>query len=935
MSRSHAEHAPPQTQIPSLTPHTVRSFKLSTVLVALVVAALVPALTTAVFAVSQSVQAYREASAARLADTARTLAHTIEAELSTKATLLQTMGVGIGSGGITRDQAQHWLSGLRSAQGGRFVMSTIETVPGATEPRFTTEGLPRALVLEAIAQNGVSLSNLFNEPGAGRPAVALSMPLPPSGTTTLLLSLVMPVEQLLSLAPQHGTVDDSMLVAVTDGTGHLVARSRDGERLIGHPVPDWQKLKSMGTPSGQFTAQTAEGMGVMLSFETLAATPGWVLVIGEPQSAFDAAWQRPLRQLATGSALGTLLALLVAIWLARVIARPAHDLARNAQAVVAATDADAPAQKPAHRSLITEFEAMRSGIESAQTALQARAEAERRNAQALALNELRYRTLARTGAVVLWRAAPDGQLRSADGWEQLTGEPDAQALGKGWVHRLHPDDRALMETALATRLLDQEFRISRQDGSWCWVRGRGTPVPTEDGVVREWVGVLEDVSERHSAQARVAHMALHDALTDLPNRVAFRHKLDNAIRRASRGDASSVLYIDLDRFKAVNDTLGHSAGDELLLMVASRLRGLVRQDDTVARLAGDEFAIIQSRLNDARDAAELATRVVQSLSEPYTVSGHHVSIGASVGIMLIHDDSCDADRLLNYADMALYRAKQEGRGRHSFFEPEMDTQLQERRRNEQQLREALASDSLELSYAPQVDAHRRRLSGVSVALHWSHPQRGRLSGAEFESMADELALSGPLVAWTLQRVCTDLSTWPECPKAAVDVSAALRWGADALCEGVDAALAKTGLAPGRLELEIGESAVMACPEMAERAVRALQARGVQVTLSRFGSDSSALGQLRQLPFHKIKIERAMLQAGHAGRRPGQASLRAVALLCEELGIAMGVDGVETAAQLECLPTVARMELQGALFGGHRAAADVPAVCQALAAATQA
>lgn len=934
MSWSSAERATSPTDAPAdahpdtaATRHTVR---LRTVLVALVVAALAPALGTAVFAISQSADSSRHASASRLADTTRTLAHTIEGELATKAALLQAMGAGIASGGITLAQAQSWLDTLRSGHG-RLVVSTIEQAPGATESSLATSHLPADLVRAARAHGGVSLSNLFTEAGAATPAVALSVPLPDRGGATPLLSLVLPAEQLMSLAPQTRGADSSLLVAVTDGTGRLVARSRDGLRLVGRPVPDWAKLKALGTASGQFSAKTAEGHGVVLTFETLAATPGWVVVIGEPQAVFDAAWQRPLTQLATGSAIGTLVALMVAIWLARVIAQPARDLARNAQAVVAAGESDAALPAPSRASLITEFEALRHGIETAQTALHERAEAERRNAQALALNELRYRTLARTGAVVLWRAAPDGTMSSADGWQMLTGEHDAEALGKGWLRRVHPDDRHTVASGVGRQMLDMEFRVARSDGSWCWVRGRGTAVPTEDGVVREWVGVLEDVSERYRAQARIAHMALHDALTDLPNRVEFRNRLDIAIRRAGRGDTSSVLYIDLDRFKQVNDTLGHPAGDALLLRVAQRLSALVRQGDSVARLSGDEFAILQSRLYGAHDAAELATRVVQTLSAPYEIAGHSVSIGASVGIMLIVDDSCDADRLLNYADMALYRAKQEGRGRHSFFEPEMDARMQDRRRNEQHLREAFDRNGFELSYAPQVDAQRRTLCGVSAALHWHHPQRGRLAGSEFASLVDELGLSGQLVAWMLMRVCTDLASWPACPKAALDVSPALRWGAEALCHSVDAALAKTGLTPGRLELEIGESALMAHPEHAERTVLALQARGLQVTLSHFGADRSALGQLRLLPFHKIKIERAMLQAGRAAHRPSDASLRAVALLCEELGLAMGVEGVETDAQLQALPALRRMELQGALFGEYRAARDIQAVIRALAA----
>ncbi|KQP11840.1 EAL domain-containing protein [Pseudorhodoferax sp. Leaf267] len=919
MSRSDAEHATAQPHAPVAS----RTFRLRTVLAALVVVALAPAVGTAVFAISQSADAHRQASASQVADTARALAHTIESELASKAALLQAMGAGIGSGGIALAQAQSWLDGLRSGQG-RFVLSALQWPPGEAEPQLRTQGLPLGLVREALASGGVSLSNLFTDASVATPVVALSVPLASRPGEQLLLSLVSPAGRLMSLAPQKSGAPDSLLVAVVDGTGRIVARSRDGQRMVGQPARDWDKLKALGTPNGRTTATTTEGHSVIANFETLGGTPGWMVVIAEPRAAFDRAWQEPLAQLAAGSALAMLVGLLVAAWLARAITRPVHDLARNALAVACATDGAVPPQALARPTTITEFEALRHGIEAAQGALHARAEAERRNAKALALNELRYRMLARTGAVVLWRAGPDGALRSADGWEMLTGDPDASALGQGWRERVHPEDQRTVQVDPDDRQLDIEFRVSRRDGSWCWVRGRGTAVPSEDGVVREWVGVLEDVSERHAAQARIAHMALHDALTDLPNRVALRSRLELAILRARRGDASAVLYIDLDRFKAVNDTLGHAAGDALLLGVAARLRALVRADDAVARLSGDEFAIIESRLASPRDAAGLAARVIAALSAPYDIAGQAVHIGASVGIMLVHDDRCDVDHLLKCADMALYRAKQEGRGRYSFFEPELDARMQARRSSEQELREALAQGAFALRYTPLVDRQRRRLRGVSAALHWEHAERGLLPHSAFDTLADELGLSGRLVQWMLQRLCADLAAWPGDLKAALDVSAALRAGAAALCGWVDAALADSGTAPGRLELEIAESALMAHPEAAGQALQGLRARGVRVTLSHVGSERSALGLLRALPFDKLKIAHAMLQTD-AVPAAGPASVRAVALLCAELDMLMGAEGVENDAQLDALPALACLELQGPLFGSACTAAEIPAL----------
>lgn len=917
---------------PPPTPEPRRTARLRTVLLLLLVVAMAPALATAVFAIWQSGNAHRDASSMRLADTTRTLAQTIEGDLVNRAALLQTMARGIDSGGIALDQARRWVGSDGSGQG-RLVVSTASDNGIGRPPIVHSEELPQQVVRDALARDGVVLSNLFTRPGQAVPEVALSVALTASRQEQAVLSLVLPAEHLIQLAPQRRGSDHSLLIAVTDGNGRLVARSRDSERFVGRPVPSWERLKALGTPSGQFQAVTAEGGSAILTFETLDATPGWVVVIGEPVAVFDRGWQQPLVQLATGSALGLLVALFAALWIARSITRPARALARNALAVSQAGGEGAPPAGAAPATAITEFESMRVSIEAAQAALHARAEAERRNAQALATNELRFRTLAHTGAVVLWRATTQGEMLAADGWQLLTGEPDAQALGGQWRSRLHPDDRPVVDALTKTvvqgaRQVDAEFRIAGKDAQWVWVRMRGAAVPTPGGAVEEWVGVLEDVSERHRAQARIVHMALHDALTGLPNRVEFRNRLEAAIRRAARGDHGAVLYIDLDRFKEVNDTLGHPIGDALLRAVTERLGALLREHDTVARLAGDEFAIVQSRVQQPSDAADLATRVVQTLSEPYELGGHRVTIGASVGIMLILDATHDAEHLLKYADMALYKAKQEGRGRHSFFEPEMDQRMQARRRSELELRAALEQRDFGLSYQPLVNPIKRRVSGLAAALHWQHPERGQVPASEFSALLDELGLSGRMVEWTLHRVCEDMRRWPGCPKVAVDISAALPRHGAAVADWVASALQDSGLAPERLELEVDERALLAHPENANRALHACKALGVRLTMASIGSTHSGLGYLRRFPFDKVKIERAMLGEGERGAH-SEAIVRAMTVLCEELGIVVGADGIDTESQFAALQGGAHMEVQGALFGRHRAVDDLASVFRGL------
>jgi diguanylate cyclase (GGDEF)-like protein/PAS domain S-box-containing protein len=915
---SQPEHPPPPR----------RTIRLGTVLMLLLVVALVPALTMAVSALWQSGKAHRDASAMRLADTTRTLAQTIEGDLANRAALLQAMALGIDGGGIALEQARRWVGG---AGQGRLLISVATDAGIGQPPTVHSNELPAGVVRDALARDGVVLSNLFTQPGQPTPSVAMSVALRSDGPKHAVLSLLLPADHLIQLAPQRRGDDNSLLIAVTDGTGRLVARSRDADRFVGRPVPSWNRLQALNAPRGQFEAVTAEGGTTILTFETLATTPGWVVVIGEPAAVFAQSWQRPLAQLASGSALGLLAALAAALWIARSITRPAQALARNALAVARGAGDALPTsgKAPATDSVITEFESMRQSIEAAQTALHDRAEAERRNAQALATNELRFRTLAHTGAVVLWRATPNGGMLAMDGWQLLTGESDAQALGSRWRSRLHPEDRPVVDTLIETiaqgsRQIDAEFRVAGKDAKWVWVRMRGAAVPVPGGATEEWVGVLEDVSERHRAQARIVHMALHDALTGLPNRVEFHNRLEDAIRRAARGDHGAVLYIDLDRFKEVNDTLGHPVGDALLRAVTERLRTLVREHDSVARLGGDEFAIVQSRVQHPSDAAELATRVVHALSAPYELGDQRVSIGASVGIMLIADARLDAEHLLKYADMALYKAKQEGRGRHSFFEPEMDQRMQARRNIELELREALERHDFGVVYQPLMNPIERRVSGLAAALYWQHPERGQVPASEFAAILDELGLSGRMVEWTLRRVCEDMRRWPDCPKVAVDISAALPRHGAAVADWAADALQASGLAPARLELEVDERALLMHPNNAERALHACKTLGVRLTMASIGAGHSGLGYLRRFPFQKVKLERAML-GDDTPDVHNKALVRAMTLLCEELGIVLGADGIDTEAQFAALQPGQHMEVQGALFGRHRAVDDLASV----------
>jgi diguanylate cyclase (GGDEF)-like protein len=285
-----------------------------------------------------------------------------------------------------------------------------------------------------------------------------------------------------------------------------------------------------------------------------------------------------------------------------------------------------------------------------------------------------------------------------------------------------------------------------------------------------WVSTHEDVTERRRAEARIRHMARHDTLTDLPNRTLLKERLDEALRQAKRGENIAVLCMDLDRFKTVNDTLGHPVGDALLQQVATRIRDTVREADTVARFGGDEFAIIQVGIPQPQGATALATRLVEALSAPYQVEDHQVVIGCSIGVALAPLDGNEPDQLVKKADMALYRAKLDGRGTYRFFEPAMDARMQARRTLELDLRKALVGGQFELHYQPVVELERNEVSGFEALLRWNHPQRGRVSPADFIPLAEETGLMVPIGEWVLRQACADAATWPKHIKVAVNLS---------------------------------------------------------------------------------------------------------------------------------------------------------------------
>jgi diguanylate cyclase (GGDEF)-like protein len=425
------------------------------------------------------------------------------------------------------------------------------------------------------------------------------------------------------------------------------------------------------------------------------------------------------------------------------------------------------------------------------------------------------------------------------------------------------------------------------------------------------VVLLEDITERRNAEARISHLARFDELTALPNRVNFRDEIERLLRAPREADRlAALLFIDLDQFKQVNDTLGHPCGDQLLCAVAERLRNMMRPEDFVARFGGDEFVVFQQNIHGPEDAANLARRIVDHLSERYKIDNHLVEIGASVGIAMTSAD-VSADTLLKNADMALYRAKADGRGTFCFFRDELAQIVEARRNLELDLRKALANDEFELFYQPLVNLKSGKITTCEALLRWNHPVRGTVSPVDIIPVAEDMGLIIDLGRWILRKACMECMKWPEGVSVAVNFSPQQFHQRDVLSE-VRYALEVSGLPANRLEIEITESSLLHNTQLTHDVLSQLSAIGVRISLDDFGTGYSSLSYLHNFPLQKVKIDRSFLE-GIDSDRPLML-LRGVARLSADLGMSVVVEGIETNEQLERVAADGTVsEAQGYLF----------------------
>jgi diguanylate cyclase (GGDEF)-like protein/PAS domain S-box-containing protein len=479
------------------------------------------------------------------------------------------------------------------------------------------------------------------------------------------------------------------------------------------------------------------------------------------------------------------------------------------------------------------------------------------------------------------------------------------------------DERALQssdglfvdETPWQSQALGDRFITSRRIG-----------IPDQTGETRYLINVIDDVTERRRADEKIAHLAHYDALTDLPNRVLFREQIERELRRLSRGEQFALLYIDIDEFKSINDSLGHHVGDELLKAVAARIRGCIRESDLVARLGGDEFAVIQTAVHTVNDVVEFVTRIHEAIRQPYECLGHQLSTDASIGIALAPQDGTDLDQLIKNADLAMYGAKADGRRTYRFFEPAMDASAKARLTMEQDLRQALADDGFEIHYQPLVDLAHNEVTGCEALVRWRHPERGMVSPVEFIPVAEDTGLIVELGEWVLRTACAEAATWPAHVRLAVNVSP-VQLKCQTVALKIASALAASGLPPSRLELEITEAVLIRDDETALAILHQLRAIGVRIALDDFGTGYSSLSYLKRFPFDKIKIDRCFV-SDIAEIDGSSAIVQAVVNIAAARNMTTTAEGVETPAQKEILRALGCTEMQGYLFSAAKPGPEV-------------
>ena len=490
------------------------------------------------------------------------------------------------------------------------------------------------------------------------------------------------------------------------------------------------------------------------------------------------------------------------------------------------------------------------------------------------------------------------------------------------LNSLHPEDRSKFSHALeqclsGTGNLDVEYRVAWADGSFRWLRTKGDALLDLDGDPIKVLWVTEDVSQRKDMDARVRFLAHHDLLTGLPNRTLFQDRLQQALAAAKRMQTRvALLFIDLDHFKTVNDSYGHRAGDILLQTVAARLRGCVRETDTVCRHAGDEYLIVLSALREPSEAGLVAEKVLAIFDEVFVLEGHEVQISASVGISIYPDDGQTLENLIRNADAAMYHSKKSGRNRFEFFTPELNAPVAERLVLANQLRRAIENNQLVLHYQPQFDTATNHLIGAEALVRWNHTDHGLLFPDSFIALAEESDIIHLIGEWVLNEACRQIAEWQASNLNIVPVAinfSAFQFRRSSLVEGVAAAFSRHGVKPQQIEIELTENAIMQDPKETAKILDQLHEMGVSLSIDDFGTGYSSLNYLKRFPIDKLKIDRSFVEDLPHDLNDS-AIVQAIINLAKSLRMVVIAEGVETQAQLDFLRSLSCEAYQGYLGG---------------------
>ena len=541
--------------------------------------------------------------------------------------------------------------------------------------------------------------------------------------------------------------------------------------------------------------------------------------------------------------------------------------------------------------------------------------------EALRLSEKRYRTLFERNLAGVYRSTLEGRLLDCnESFARIFGYASREEVLRqaAWDFYVKPEDRQAAVAKLLERqsLTNYEICLKRKDGSLVWVLESENLIEGPDGRLSIIEGTTIDITERKRAEEQVKHLAFHDPLTNLPNRLLFSDRLTLAVAQAHRhAQKLAVLFLDLDRFKIINDSLGHSVGDELLRQVAERIQEYVREGDTVARLGGDEFTLLVPGISAEEDAAKIARKICDAIHDPFWIDGRELFVTTSMGVAVYPADGHDAETLVRNADSAMYRAKEQGRDNYQLYTPAMNAKAVERLSLESRLRQAVANHELELHFQPFFDLKTAKVLGAEALLRWRHPELGLIPPGEFIPIAELSGLIVPIGEWVLRTACAEARKWHEKGFSGLTVSVNLssrQFQQADLVSQVTNALNDTGLEPDKLDLEITESNAMQNAEHSINTLWGLKKQGVRISMDDFGTGYSSLNYLKRFPIDRIKLDQSFVR-DLPGDKDDAAIAMAVIAMGRSLELVVIAEGVETEEQLEFLKDRDCDQLQGFLF----------------------